>query len=135
MSATDTMKWMGKSARNRASAVGHSMKDRALEKRLEHLSEEAHRLRLENDVLRDEVSETRQEHHRILDALETRLSEPEVEAGVEKRRHRGRWLLFVMALGGGAFAWIRARTTGDGQGEWMGRADVPTVTETGTPTM
>jgi hypothetical protein len=135
MSATDTMKWMGRSARNRAQAVSHSMKDRALEKRLDRVSEEADRLQFENDLLRDEVTETRSEHHRILDMLEARLSEPEAETQTGKRSHRGRWLLFVLTLGGGAFAWVRMRTQGGHRDEWVELHDDPVVTKTGTATI
>jgi hypothetical protein len=99
---------MGRSARNRAEVVGHQMKDRALEKRLERASDEADRLRFENDLLRDEVTENRSEHSRILELLEKRLSAPqEIEVEVEKKSHKGRWLLFLMALGGGAYAWMK----------------------------
>lgn len=136
MSATDTMRSMGRGARSRAQEMGHTMKDRSLEKRLERVSEEADRLRFENDLLRDEVAETRSEHHRILDAIEARLSEPaEVEVSVEKRSHKGRWLLFLMAIGGGAYAWVRSRTQGNAHDEWTGLGDTPTVTETGTATI
>ncbi|MGH2634655.1 MAG: hypothetical protein ACRDHU_00665 [Actinomycetota bacterium] len=133
MSATDTMRWMGRSARGRAHAVGHSMKDRVLEKRLERTTDEADRLRLENDMLRDEVAETRTEHQRILDVLETRLSE--AESGT-KKTHRGRWVLFLMALGGGAYAIIRTRTAGNGHGEWEADDRTgPAVTQTSTATI
>ena len=135
MSASDTMKWMGRSARNRAQAVSHSMKDRALEKRLDRVSEEADRLKFENDLLRDEVAETRSEHHRILDMLETRLMDPEAETQDGKRSHRGRWLLFVLALGGGAYTWVRMRAQGDHRDEWVELRDEPAVTQTGTSTI
>ena len=117
MSPGDTMRSMGRSARGRAHAVGHSMKDRILEKRLERTTDEADRLRLENDMLRDEVDETRTEHRRILDLLEARLMEAEA-APAKKKTHRGRWLLFLVALGGGAYALVRTRFRGDGHGEW-----------------
>jgi hypothetical protein len=135
MAATDTMRWMGRNARNRALAMGHSVKDRALEKRLDNVKQEADRLRFENDLLRDEVSETRSEHRRILDLLESRLSEPEVEVKVEKKKkHRGRTLMFLAALGGGAYALTRMRSSnGGGEQEWDARpSEPPTVTETGT---
>lgn len=136
MAATDTMRWMGRSARNRAQAMSHSMKDRALEKRLDNVKEEADRLRFENDLLRGEVSETRSEHRRILDLLESRLTEPEVEVTVEKKKHRGRLLMFLAALGGGAYALVRMRSNGDGGREWDDRpADPPAVTESGTGTV
>jgi hypothetical protein len=129
------MKWMGRSARNRAETVGHQMKDRALEKRLERASEEAERLRLENDLLRDEVSGSRSEHHRILDLLESRVAESAEEKG-GKKSHKGRWLLFLVTLGGGAYAWIRMRSNGHGDGEWSHPLnDSPPVTGSTTTTL
>lgn len=144
MSATDTMRWMGRSARGKASTVGHSMKDRVLEKRFERASDEADRLRLENEMLRDEVAETRTEHGRILDLLESRLSESdarvsrlsESDARVEKRSHRGRWLLFLMAIGGGAWAVIRMRSSDSGRDEWGEQVPRgPAVTQSSTATI
>jgi hypothetical protein len=138
MSVSNTMRWMGRSARNRAEVVGHQMKDRALEKRLERASDEADRLRFENELLRDEVSENRTEHGRILDLLEKRLSEPaEIEVEVEKKSHKGRWLLFLMALGGGAYAWMKNRGNGTGgTDEWAGHlSDAPSTTQSGTSTL
>jgi hypothetical protein len=136
MNVGSTMKGMGRSARNRAETVGHQMKDRVLEKRLDRASDEADRLRFENEMLRDEVAETRTEHHRVLDMLEKRLSEPpEVEIEVEKRSHKGRWLLFLIAIGGGAYAWIRSRSNGSTD-EWGGHLnDSSTMTEAGTSTI
>jgi adenylosuccinate synthase len=138
MSVGTTMRWMGRSARNRAEVVGHQMKDRALEKRLERASDETDRLRFENELLRDEVSENRTEHSRILDLLEKRLSEPsEIEVEVEKKSHKGRWLLFLMALGGGAYAWMRNRANGSSStDEWAGHLnEPPTTTQSGTSTL
>jgi hypothetical protein len=128
---------MGRSARNRAEVVGHQMKDRALEKRLERASDEADRLRFENDLLRDEVTENRSEHSRILELLEKRLSSPqEIEVEVEKKSHKGRWLLFLMALGGGAYAWMKNRSDGTGStDEWAGHLNTPTTTQSGTSTL
>lgn len=136
MNVGSTMKLMGRSARNRAEAVGHQMKDRVLEKRLERASDEADRLRFENEMLRDEVAETRTEHHRVLDLLEKKISEPpDVEVEGEKRSHKGRWLLFLMAIGGGAYAWIRMRSNGSTD-EWGGQLnDSPAMTETGSSTI
>ena len=67
MGMTGTMKGYGTAARFRAEAVSHRMKDRVLEKRLDRTAHEAERLRLENQLLRDEVEDSRTEHHRILD--------------------------------------------------------------------
>lgn len=138
MSMGTTMKWMGRSARNRAEAVGHQMKDRVLEKRLERSSDEAGRLRFENDLLRDEIAETRSEHHRILDMLESRMSESrEREIDGERTSHKGRWLLFLLALGGGAFAWMRMRSNGGmDTDEWGGHLnDSTTVAESTAATI
>jgi len=80
-----------------------------LEKRLDHSSQEAERLRLENQLLRDEVEESRTEHHRILDLLEERMQQDDEK----KRSHTGRWMLFLLAIGGGVYALIR-RMSDDG---------------------
>jgi hypothetical protein len=110
-----SMRSMTKSARNKAEAVAHSMKDRALEKQLDRTSEESERLRIENDLLRDEVAASRSEHQRILDLLDTHLAETTEPAQPKekKRRHRGRWLLVLTAIGGGAYALSRRRTAGE----------------------
>jgi hypothetical protein len=102
MGLTGTMKGYGSAARFKAETVSHRMKDRVLEKRLDRATDESERLRLENDLLRDEVEDARTEHRRILDLLEERLPENGGE-----RSHKGRWLLFLLALGGGAFAIVR----------------------------
>ena len=135
MGMTGTMKGYGTAARFRAEAVSHRMKDRVLEKRLDRTAHEAERLRLENQLLRDEVEDSRTEHHRILDMLETRLMDPEAETQEGKRSHRGRWLLFVLALGGGAYTWVRMRAQCDHRDEWVELRDEPAVTQTGTSTI
>jgi hypothetical protein len=132
MSATDTMKWMGKSARSRAQAVGHSMKDRGMERRLDRTTDEADRLRFENDRLREEVERTRGQSERMLELIERRLSETAESAeGNGKRSHKGRWLMLLVALGGGAYAVIRSRSSA-GRHEW---SDVPSVTESSAATL
>jgi hypothetical protein len=118
MSATDTMRGMGKSARSRAQAMGHSLKDRGLERRLDRASDEADRLRFENDRLREEVERTRSEGERMLDLIDRRLSEASEPAEDGKRSHRGRWLMLLVALGGGAYAVIRSRSWNAGRREW-----------------
>jgi hypothetical protein len=108
MGMTGTMKGYGTAARFRAEAVSHRMKDRVLEKRLDRTAHEAERLRLENQLLRDEVEDSRTEHHRILDLLEERISENgEASGNGNGRSHKGRWMLILLALGGGAFAIVR----------------------------
>jgi hypothetical protein len=108
MGMTGTMKGYGTAARFRAEAVSHRMKDRVLEKRLDRTAHEAERLRLENQLLRDEVEDSRTEHHRILDLLEERISEDEKANGNDNgKSHKGRWMLILLALGGGAFAIVR----------------------------
>ena len=112
MGMTGTMKGYGSAARLKAEAAGHRMKDRMLEKRLDRSSQEAEHLRLENQLLRDEVEESRTEHHRILDMLAERMAEQD---GDERRRsHKGRWMLFVLALAGGAYALVRRMRDDDG---------------------
>jgi hypothetical protein len=136
MSVSSTMKWMGRSARDKAEAMSHEVKDRALEKRLDRAQSESDRLRFENDLLRDEVSETRSEHRRILDLLESRLAEP-VEVEVEnggKKSHWFRRLVFLSAIGGGIYYWIKQRMGGDSSDDWDRMNDMPSVTQTGTTT-
>ena len=118
MSVTDTMRWMGRSARNRAEVMSHQVKDRALQLRLERAAEENDRLRTENETLRDSVEESRADHRRILDMLESRLvavsaGDDDVDVHVEKKSHRGRRLLFLIMLGGAAWAWIRSKAGRD----------------------
>jgi hypothetical protein len=107
MTLSTTMKGYGRAARFRAGLMGHQMRDRALEKRLDRASTEADRLRFENEMLRDEVEEARTEHRRILDMLDERL--PEHSQDDEHRSHKGRWLLFLLAVGGGIYAFVRSR--------------------------
>ena len=107
MGMTGAMRGYGSTARIRAEAAGHRMKDRMVEKRLDRSSQEAERLRLENQLLRDEVEESRNEHHRILDLLEERMQRAEEHEDVREHSHKGRWMLFLLALGGGAYALVR----------------------------
>ena len=121
MGMTGTMKGYGTAARFRAEAVSHRMKDRVLEKRLDRTAHEAERLRLENQLLRDEVEDSRTEHHRILDLLEERISENgKANGNGNGRSHKGRWMLILLALGGGAFA--IARRMRDNGTEWSTRS-------------
>ena len=113
MGMTGTMKGYGSAARFKAEAAGHRMKDRMVEKRLDRSSQEAERLRLENQLLRDEVEESRTEHHRILDLLEERMQHEDEHKDGKERSHKGRWMLFLLAIGGGAYALMR-RMRGDG---------------------
>ena len=107
MALSSTMRDYGRTARFKAGRMSHQMKDRALEKRLDRASTEADRLRFENEMLRDEVDEARTEHRRILDMLDERL--PEHAENGEHRSHKGRWLLFLLAIGGGIYAFVRSR--------------------------
>ncbi len=115
MAMAGTMKGYGAAARHRAEAVGHRMKDRMLEKRLDRASHEAERLRLENQILRDEVEESRTEHNRILDMFEERLQQEGPQDGEGRTSHKGRWMLFLLALGGSAYAVSRQMRRKD---EW-----------------
>jgi hypothetical protein len=117
MALSDTMKWMGRSARNRAEAVSRDMKDRALTARLDKTAAENDRLRTENRSLKDAVEESQGAHERILALLEQHRDETETDDGGS---HKGRWFLFLMVLAGGAYAWMKSR----GQTEtmdWGGR--------------
>jgi hypothetical protein len=107
MGMTGTMKGYGSAARFKAEAAGHRMKDRMVEKRLDRSSQEAERLRLENQLLRDEVEESRTEHHRILDLLEERMQHEDEHEDGKERSHKGRWVLFLLAIGGGVYALMR----------------------------
>jgi hypothetical protein len=108
MTVASTMRDYGRAARFRAGSMGHQMKDRSLEKRLDRASSETDRLRFENEMLRDEVDEARTEHRRILDMLDERLPE-HAENGERRHSHKGRWLLFLVAIGGGIYAFVRSR--------------------------
>ena len=126
-------------AKHRAENVAHDMKDRAAERRLDRAHAESERLRNENDLLRDEVTETRAEHHRILDLLEARFAElsDDIEetgdGGGKKRSHKGRWFLFLLAAGGAGYYWFKQRS-GDTD-EWgMETAGGPPVTQSSTTT-
>jgi hypothetical protein len=69
----------------------------------------------------------------LFDLLETRLQPPEVEVEVEqKKSHKGRWLLFLTALGGGLYALVRMRSQGDDENEWREMGEPPAVTQSGT---
>lgn len=109
MSMSSTMRGYGQAARFRAESMGHRAKDRMLEKRLDRAHHESDRLRFENEMLRDEVGEARSEHRRILDLLEERLQEP----SNGHRSHKGRWMIVLLALGGGAYALIRQMRQGE----------------------
>jgi hypothetical protein len=107
MGMTGTMRGYGSAARFKAEAAGHRMKDRMVEKRLDRSNLEAERLRLENQLLRDEVEESRTEHRRILDLLEERMQHDDEHEDAREHSHKGRWMLFLLALGGGVYALIR----------------------------
>jgi hypothetical protein len=128
MSMTNTMRWMSRSARDRAEAMGHQIKDRALQMRLERAAEENERLRAQNETLRDTVEESRADHSRILELLESRLATVEtgddVEVDIKRKSHRGRRFLFLIMLGGGAWAWMRSKAGRGGDDDLWG--DRPT---------
>lgn len=123
MALSDTMKWMGRSARNRAEVVSHQMKDRALTMRLDKATEENDRLRTENRTLKDAMEESRTDHERILSLLERHRDETEVDVDDDKS-HKGRWFMFLMLLAGGAWAWMKSK--GSDSMDWGGR---PSSTE------
>jgi hypothetical protein len=111
MPLSDTMKWMGRSARSRAEVMSRQMKDRALTMRLDKAAEENDRLRTENRTLRDAMEDSRADHVRILSLLERHRDETEVEP--DGSSHRGRWFVFLMLLAGGAWAWMKSREGSD----------------------
>jgi hypothetical protein len=121
MALADTMKWMGRSARNRAEAMSHQMKDRALTMRLDKAAEENERLRTENRSLKDAVQESRADHERILSLLERHRDETEIEVEADDgTSHKGRWFMFLMLLAGGAWAWMKRKDQGTGSMDWGG---------------
>ena len=124
MALTSTMKGYGRAARFKAETVGHRMKDRGLEKRLDRATTEADRLRFENEMLRDEMEDTRTEHRRILDMLDERLPEHSEDG---EHSHKGRWLVFLAAVAGAGFALYRRFQRDE---EWDASTDVATGGET-----
>lgn len=126
MALSDTMKWMGRSARNRAEVVGHQMKDRALTMRLDKAAEENDRLRTENRTLKEAMEESHADHERILSLLELHRDETEVDVDVDDddddgKSHKGRWFMFLMLLAGGAWAWMKSKGQGGDSMDWGGR--------------
>ncbi|MGZ4137467.1 MAG: hypothetical protein ACXVPX_07845 [Actinomycetota bacterium] len=133
MALSDTMKWMGRSARNRAEAVSHDMKDRALTMRLDKAAADNERLKTENRSLKDAVEESQAAHERILSLLEQHRDETEaVLVEDDGRSHKGRWLLFLMLLAGGAWAWMKNRDQGAGAMDSGGRSSAGDQTYGGT---
>jgi hypothetical protein len=132
MALSDTMRWMGRSARNRAEAVGHDMKDRALTMRLDRAAAENERLKTENRSMKDAIEESQAAHERILSLLEEHRDETEPVVTDDDRSHTGRWFLFLMLLAGGAWAWMRNRDQGTGAMEWGGRPSAGDQTYGGT---
>lgn len=110
MGASETIRWMGRSARSRAQAMGRSIRERTLERRLDRVTDEADRLRFENDRLREEIEQSHAQGDRMLDLLERRLADATPETAQRSRSHRGRWLVLLTALGGGAYTLIRMRS-------------------------
>src|SRR5213594_499808 len=109
MEVPSKVRRMGSGARRRAELVGHRVRDRRAQTRMDGMSEDNERLRTENRMLREEVEESRRERLRILDLIEEALS----NRGSENGTHRGRGLLLLLILGSGAYAAIRmAKTAG-----------------------
>jgi hypothetical protein len=100
--------------------MGHQVKDRALQMRLERAADENERLRVENQTLRESMEESRDDHRRIMDLLESRPAADEDEGEGEGRSRAGRRFLFLLLLAGGAWAWMRSmadrRATGEDWG-------------------
>jgi hypothetical protein len=132
MALSDTVRWMGRSARNRAEAVGHDMKDRALTMRLDRAAAENERLKTENRSMKDAIEESQAAHERILSLLEEHRDETETVVTDGDRSHTGRWFLFLMLLAGGAWAWMRNRDQGIGAMQWGGRPSAGEQTYGGT---
>lgn len=99
-SAKGGAKLLGKGAKAQAELMGHQVKDKALERRIDRLDEENRELRVENRTLKDEVKTSRADLQKLIDMFERHTA--------EGGSHKGRWLLFLMAAGGGAYyAWTR----------------------------
>jgi hypothetical protein len=84
----------------KAQGVRHGLKDRILERRLDRAQQEADRLEHENSMLRDQLEESHQEHERIIDLIDDRLSRPKGKGGRF-------FLMLLLAIGG--FVWMRMR--------------------------
>lgn len=132
MALSDTMKWMGRSARNRAEAVGHDMKDRALTMRLDRAAADNERLKTENRSMKDAIDESQAAHERILSLLEQHRDETEMVVTDDHRSHKGRWFLALMLLAGGAWAWMKNRDQGTDAMEWGRRPSTGDQTNGGT---
>jgi hypothetical protein len=132
MALSETMRWMGRSARNRAEAVGHDVKDRALTMRLDRAAAENERLRTENRSLKDAVEESQTAHERILSLLEQHRDETEAMASEDEGSHKGRWFVFLMLLAGGAWAWMKSHGQGPESMDWGGRTSTGEQTYGGT---
>lgn len=115
MNVRTPMRWVGSSVRSRAEAVGREMKDKALERRVDRLSDENEQLKTENRVLRDEVKESRSDVQRILDMLEKHTEED------AETSHKGAWFLFLIILAGAAYAATKLMG-GDSMASWSGRS-------------
>lgn len=98
MKVKTPMRWVGSSMMTRAELMGHEMKDKALERRVDRLASENDELKTENRVLRDEVKESRSDLQRILDMLEKHTGSD------DDRSHKGLWFLFLMLLAGAGYA-------------------------------
>jgi hypothetical protein len=82
------------SVKDKAGVVGQMARSKVREARLEGVQERNERLKMKNDLLRDELSQERAERERIVDALE-HMGGP--------KRHRIRGLFLLTAAAGGAY--------------------------------
>jgi hypothetical protein len=93
-------KVLSRTASMRAQGVRHGLKDRILERRLDRAHQETDRLEHENSMLRDQIEESHQEHERIIDLIDERLTRSKGKGGRV-------FLMLLLAIGG--FVWMRMR--------------------------
>ena len=82
------------SVKEKAGMVGQMAKSKVRDVKLDTVQERNERLKMKNDLLREELSQEREERERILDALE-RVGRP--------KRHRVRGLFVLSAAAGTAY--------------------------------
>jgi hypothetical protein len=82
------------SVKDKAGVVGQMAKSKVREARLEGIQERAERLKMKNDLLRDELNQERAERERMVEALE-HMGGP--------KRHRIRGLFLLTAAAGSAY--------------------------------
>lgn len=91
---------MGNRMTERVSELGDRAKDRMMERRIDKVDRENDRLQHEVRMLRDDLQEERGALQRALDAL---ARDEHVTVETDGRARRGRTLLRLVVIGGGAY--------------------------------